>query len=270
MMESISTIRQRIDSDDRAHPSEPGDAIVTAQSVRKTYGAGAGEFTALQELSLRIGRGRSVALLGRSGSGKSTLLNLLGAVDRPTAGTIRIGGTDLARLSDAELALFRRRRLGYVFQSFHLVPSLTVFDNVAVPWTLDRALTADRRREIHSLLDRLGVGEKARRYPDELSGGQQQRVALARAIVHRPDLLLADEPTGNLDAQTGRVILDLLAELRREFGATVIIATHSDEAAERCEDRIVLSDGRIVSSSGAVQVGTIEPNATDQALGVGA
>ena len=219
--------------------------IAVADGVRKTYGNGDGEFTALRDVSLRIAHGRSVALLGRSGSGKSTLLNLLGAVDRPTAGTIRVGDVDLATLSDAQLALFRRRRLGFVFQSFHLVPSLTVFDNVAVPWTLDRALTPARRGEISALLERLGVADKARRYPDELSGGQQQRVAIARAIIHRPDLLLADEPTGNLDAHTGRVILDLLDELRREFGLTIVMATHSDEAAERCDERIVLSDGRV-------------------------
>jgi putative ABC transport system ATP-binding protein len=227
----------------------PDIAMVSA--VRKTFGSGESAFTAFHEVSLRIPRGRSVALLGRSGSGKSTLLNLLGAVDRPTAGSIQIGGVDLAALTDSELALFRRRRLGYVFQSFHLVPSLTVFDNVAVPWTLDRALTRDRQKEIHQLLDRLGVASKARRYPDELSGGEQQRVALARAIIHRPDLLLADEPTGNLDAHTGRVILDLLLELRREFGVTVVMATHSEEAAQSCDDRVVLSDGRIVTGGTA-------------------
>jgi putative ABC transport system ATP-binding protein len=222
--------------------------IAVADGISKTYGSGDGQFTALSDVSVRIARGRSIALLGRSGSGKSTLLNLLGAVDRPSAGAIHIGGVDLATLSDAQLALFRRRRLGFVFQSFHLVPSLTVFDNVAVPWTLDRALTVARRGEITTLLDRLGVADKAKRYPDELSGGQQQRVALARAIIHRPDLLLADEPTGNLDAHTGAVILDLLDELRREFGLTVVMATHSAEAAERCDERVVLSDGRIVSS----------------------
>jgi putative ABC transport system ATP-binding protein len=124
---------------------------------------------------------------------------------------------------------------------------LTVFDNVAVPWTLDRALTAERKRGIHNLLDRLGVVEKADRYPDELSGGQQQRVALARAVVHRPALLLADEPTGNLDAATGKVILDLLDELRREYSLTIIMATHSAEAAERCDRRITLCDGRVLS-----------------------
>ena len=230
-----------------AEPTAPvaADPIATADGVGKTYGSGANRLTALHDVSLTIRPGRSVALVGRSGSGKSTLLNLLGAVDRPTTGTIRVGGTDLSAMTDGQLALFRRRHLGYVFQSFHLVPGLTVFDNVAVPWTLDRSLTVDRRGEIRQLLDRLGVGDKAHRYPDELSGGQQQRVALARAVVHRPALVLADEPTGNLDATTGRVILDLLDDLRRTYGVTVVMATHSDEAADRCDDRVTLSDGRI-------------------------
>jgi putative ABC transport system ATP-binding protein len=140
--------------------------------------------------------------------------------------------------------------MGFVFQSFHLLPSLTAFDNVAVPWLLDRALTAERRREIDALLARLGLRDKAGRYPDELSGGQQQRIALARAVVHRPDLILADEPTGNLDAQSGRIILDLLVELQREYGTTVVMATHSDEAAGRCDDRLALEDGKIVEATG--------------------
>ncbi|MDB5172503.1 MAG: transporter related [Phycisphaerales bacterium] len=239
--------------------TDPGDLsapfIVSLEGVRKTYGSGPGAFTALHELSLRIPRGRTVALLGRRGSGKSTLLNLLGAVDRPTTGAVRIGGVNIATLSDEQLALFRRRRLGFVFQSFHLVPSLTVFDNIAVPWVLDRKLSAARRQEIESLLARLGLADKSRRYPDELSGGQQQRVALARAVIHRPELVLADEPTGNLDAQSGRVILDLLVELQNEFGVTVVMATHSEEAAGRCGDRVLLDDGRVVGTSGAVEVG---------------
>ena len=229
-------------------PAEKSNMVVT-QNLVKTYGSGAGQFTSLQDVSLRIPRGRFVALLGRSGSGKSTLLNLLGAVDRPTSGSILIGGTDLTKLTDAELALFRRRRLGFVFQSFHLLPDLTAFDNIAVPWVLDRGLTEERRAEIHALLDKLGLYEKARRYPDELSGGEQQRIALARAVIHRPELVLADEPTGNLDATSGRIILDLLVELHREFGVTVVMATHSPEAAERCDDRILLADGKVVESN---------------------
>ena len=222
--------------------------MVVTRNLTKTYGSGPSGFTSLRELSISIQRGRFVALLGRSGSGKSTLLNLLGAVDRPTSGSIHVAGTDLTTLSDAELALFRRRRLGFVFQSFHLLPDLTAFDNVAVPWVLDRKLTAGRRTEVHALLDRLGLADKARRYPDELSGGEQQRIALARAVIHRPELIFADEPTGNLDAQSGRIILDLLVELHREYGVTVVMATHSPEAAERCDDRILLADGRIVDA----------------------
>ncbi len=224
--------------------------IVRVDNVSKTYGSGAGSFTALQGVSLSIARGGAIALLGRSGSGKSTLLNLLGGVDRPTTGSVNVADADLARLDDRDLALFRRRQLGFVFQSFHLLPSLTVFDNVSVPWVLDRALTSARRREIDALLSRLGLVEKRDRYPDELSGGQQQRVALARAVIHRPRLVLADEPTGNLDAHSGQVILDLLLELRRDFGTTVVLATHSREAAARCEERILLDDGRVVEIIG--------------------
>ena len=251
-MESLTVAQPTVSpSAPPAGAAEP--PIVIAEGVSKTYGQGEGAVAALHALSLSIPRGRSVALVGRSGSGKSTLLNLLGAVDRPTAGTIRIGDIDLTSLPDDQLALFRRRRLGFVFQSFHLVPDLTVFDNVAVPWLLDRRLTAERRVEVDALLDRLGLAEKAKRYPDELSGGQQQRVALARAVIHRPDLLLADEPTGSLDAQNGRVILDLLLELQRDYGLTVVMATHSDEAAERCEDRVTLEDGRIIDTRGIIK-----------------
>jgi putative ABC transport system ATP-binding protein len=237
-----------------APPGAGAAPIVRLRGVEKRYGDGDNAFTALHAISLTIQPGRMVALLGPSGSGKSTLLNLLGAVDRPTTGTIEVGGRDLSKLSGADLALFRRRRLGFVFQSFHLLPSLTVFDNVAVPFVLDRQLTADRRREVDGLLARLGVADKADRYPDELSGGQQQRVALARAVIHRPALVLADEPTGNLDAATGRVILDLMTELQREFGVTVVMATHSDDAAARCDDRIRLADGRVTAAEGAVEV----------------
>ena len=230
-----------------------GGAMVDARLLSKTYGSGPGAFHSLREVTLSIPRGQFIALLGRSGSGKSTLLNLLGAVDRPTGGSIRVGGTDLTALSDGALALFRRRRLGFVFQSFHLLADLNAFDNIAVPWTLDRQLTAERKRQILTLLDHLGLKGKGKRYPDELSGGEQQRVALARAVIHRPDLILADEPTGNLDAQSGRTILNLLVELHREYGTTVVMATHSAEAAERCDARIYLADGKIVGGPGVSQ-----------------
>jgi putative ABC transport system ATP-binding protein len=201
---------------------------------------------ALHELSLQIPAGQMVALLGRSGSGKSTLLNLIGGVDQPTAGRILVDNHDITGMSQSALALFRRRSLGYVFQAFHLLPSLNVFDNVAVPFTLDRTLDRAARTRIEQLLDRLGIADKRHRYPDELSGGQQQRVAIARAVVHQPAVVLADEPTGNLDVDSGAVILDLLAELKQELGITIIMATHSDDAASRCDARVRLQDGRIV------------------------
>jgi ABC-type lipoprotein export system ATPase subunit len=169
-----------------------------------------------------------------------------------------VAGEKLSKMTAGELALFRRRRLGFVFQSFHLLPSLTVFENVAVPWTLDRALTSERRGEISALLERLELGGKAHAYPDQLSGGQQQRVAIARAVVHRPALLLADEPTGNLDVKTGRTILDLLTELheeRGEGGLSIIMATHAPEAAERCQDQLHLVDGAVAEVRGAIVVG---------------
>jgi len=222
--------------------------LVEVRGLCKRYGIGPAAVVALADVELTVTAGQSLALLGQSGSGKSTLLNLLGAVDRPSAGMVRIGGIDLSGLTDEQLALFRRRRLGYVFQSFHLLADLTAFDNVAVPWMLDRALTNERRQEIAALLDRLGLAGLGDRYPDELSGGQQQRVALARAVIHRPGVVLADEPTGNLDAASGQVILDLLVELGREFGTTVIMATHSADAARRCDRWVRLEDGRIVDS----------------------
>jgi putative ABC transport system ATP-binding protein len=225
--------------------------IVRLEGARKAYG----EFEALRALTLTIPRGRMVALLGRSGSGKSTLLNLLGAVDTPTSGEVVVDGENLSKMTAGELALFRRRRLGFVFQSFHLLPSLTVFENVAVPWTLDRGLTGERREEIRALLERLELDGKANAYPDQLSGGQQQRVAIARAVVHRPVLLLADEPTGNLDVKTGGMILDLLTELHRELGLSIIMATHALEAAERCQDQLHLVDGAVAEVRGEIVVG---------------
>jgi putative ABC transport system ATP-binding protein len=222
------------------------ESIVLAH-VSKWYGHGASQTAALTDVSITIGSGSMVALMGRSGSGKTTLLNLLGAVDRPTTGSIRIDSRELSELSEGQLAFFRRRRLGYVFQAFHLVPSLTAQENVALPLMLDRKYSRAKRAEVLALLDRMNLDGLAGRYPDQLSGGQQQRVAIARAIVHQPVVLLADEPTGNLDVQTGREILDLLQTLPSELGVTVVMATHSEEAAERCDRRLVLEDGRVIS-----------------------
>jgi len=217
--------------------------IVHLDAVSKSYGP----FHALHPLSLTIPRGRMVALLGRSGSGKSTLLNLLGAVDTPTTGTLLVDNQNLSAMTPHQLALFRRRSLGFVFQSFHLLPSLTVFDNIAVPFTLDRALTAARKKEIHALLERLDLSTKAHSYPDQLSGGQQQRVALARSLVKRPKVLLLDEPMSALDKKIRQKTQLELVNIIEKVDVTCVMVTHDQEEAMTMASRLaVMSEGRIV------------------------
>lgn len=198
---------------------------------------------ALDGVSLEVAAGEAIALVGASGSGKSTLLNLVSAVDRPSSGRVEVCGIELATASEDELLGLRRRCIGLVFQAFHLVPHLTAEENVALPLALDGRSDPARVAE---LLRRVGLVHRRSHYPSELSGGEQQRTALARALVHRPRLLVADEPTGNLDSRTGSAVLELLAELRREEGAALLLATH-DESVAATADRIVhLHDGRIV------------------------
>ena len=212
------------------------------EDVSKVY-PGARGTVALRGIDLTIPAGQFVAVVGPSGCGKSTLLHLAGGIDLATGGRVLADGRDITGFSETELTLFRRRSVGVVFQFFNLIPALTVLENVELPLLLDRAKgSAERARE---LLARVGVGEKEHAYPYELSGGQAQRVAIARALVHRPSLLLADEPTGNLDSAAGGAVLDLIERLPQEEGATVLLATHSDEAAARAGRRIRLRDGRL-------------------------
>ena len=211
--------------------------------VSKTYGDGGQPVEVLHEISLALAPGTLTALLGRSGCGKTTLLNLAGAMDFPTSGEVLIDGRSTASLSEAELTALRRKRVGFVFQFFQLLPTLTVLENVELP-----LLLAGRRRPTEAALDRLrwvDLEEKAAAMPYQLSGGQMQRVAIARALVHAPDLLLADEPTGNLDTTSGNQVLALLRESADRFGATVLLATHSSEAAAIAGTRVHLRDGRI-------------------------
>ena len=198
---------------------------------------------ALDGVSMEVAAGEAIALVGASGSGKSTLLNLVSAVDRPSSGRVEVCGIELATASEDELLGLRRHCIGLVFQAFHLVPHLTAEENVALPLALDGRSDPDRVAE---LLRRVGLANRSSHYPSELSGGEQQRTALARALVHRPRLLVADEPTGNLDSRTGSAVLELLAELRREEGAALLLATH-DESVAAAADRVVhLHDGRIL------------------------
>ena len=207
---------------------------IELEGVVKAYGSQ----VVLDGANCSIESGEFVAVVGRSGSGKSTLLKLIGALVSPDSGAIRHGRQDLARLGEAELTLFRRRELGFVFQFFNLVPTLTVRENVLLPLALNRIAAEAAGRRATELLARLGLERCADRLPDELSGGEQQRVAIARALAHEPKLVVTDEPTGNLDAETAGEVLDLLVESCREHGATLIMATHSREAADRA-DRIL-------------------------------
>ncbi len=217
---------------------------VTLDGVTKAYPLGDGrQLRAADEISLDITAGSSTALIGPSGSGKSTLLHLIGAIDRPDAGTITVDGTDLTTLSRRDLADYRAR-IGFIFQQFHLLPALTADDNVLAP-LVSRKTNFNRRERAHELLHAVGLTGRETALPSQLSGGQQQRVAIARALVNNPGLLLADEPTGNLDSVNAGEIIALLEQLQADRGATLIIATHNTEIAARCQNVLHIHDGQL-------------------------
>jgi putative ABC transport system ATP-binding protein len=219
--------------------------LIAARGLVKSYRLGRVRVPALRGVDLDVGDGEVMALAGPSGSGKSTLLNLLGGIDTADEGAVAFAGADVARLSERERTRLRRDRLGFVFQTFNLVPVLTAFENVEYPLWIAGVAAAERRRRATMALERVGLGARARHRPDQLSGGERQRVAVARALVHEPRALLADEPTGNLDSVTGAQILDLLLEWNRTSGATLIVATHDAAILERVTRRVRLHDGRI-------------------------
>jgi putative ABC transport system ATP-binding protein len=221
-------------------------AAVTLREVRKVHGRGVGAVVALDGVSVGIAPGSFTALMGPSGSGKSTFLNVASGLDRPTSGTVALGDTELARLSERRLTILRRERIGFVFQAFNLLPSLTVAQNLSLPLRLDgRRL---RRATVREVASRVGLEKRLRDRPSQLSGGQQQRVAIARALITRPDVLFADEPTGALDTHTGRDVLALLRELVDEDGRTVVMVTHDPVAAAYADRVIVLADGRVAGT----------------------
>ncbi len=222
------------------------DPIVHLEGIRKTYGRGTATSLVLAGIDLDIERGEYVSLMGPSGSGKSTLLNIIAGLDAPESGRVLVAGQDLRAQSDAQLAHLRLHTIGFVFQSFNLLPALTVEENVAWPLAFAGVSRAEARRRTAEVLARVGVADSAPRFPSELSGGEQQRVAIARALAGRPSLILADEPTGNLDSHTGRAILDLLTELNASQSVTVVMVTHSVFAATYGHRTIELQDGRIV------------------------
>lgn len=218
-------------------------ALVEVRDVRKVYATSSGDALALDGVSLSLAAGEMVALVGPSGCGKTTLLNLIGCIDLPTSGEIAIEGRSTSGLSDDELTLLRRDRIGTVFQFFNLLPALTVEQNVALPLVLQHVEAAVLAERVAQMLELVGVAERARAFPAELSGGQQQRVAIARAVVHRPAIVLADEPTGNLDSRNGALVLELLRMLAAR-GQTVLMATHNEAAAAYCDRILHLQDGR--------------------------
>jgi len=222
------------------------DTVLEAERVGKQVSSPEGTLAILSDVSLTIGRGESVAIMGASGAGKSTLLALLAGLDEPTAGTVRLAGSDLTALDEDGRAAVRARHVGFVFQSFHLLPSLTALENVMLP--LELAQRGDARRDALEVLERVGLAGRVGHYPRQLSGGEQQRVAIARAFVTRPAVLFADEPTGNLDAATGERIMELLFGLNAASGATLVLVTHDSALAARCNRVIQLDAGRVVGS----------------------
>jgi putative ABC transport system ATP-binding protein len=223
-------------------------AIVSLKDVSKTYTLGKTLVPAVREVSLEVGEGEFLSIAGPSGSGKTTLLNLIGCVDTPTAGTVRVDGQDTGRLRERALTDLRLRTIGFIFQSFNLVPVLSLFQNVEFPLLLQGTLSKRERRErVGALLEAVGLAEHARHRPSELSGGQRQRVAIARALVTRPRLVLADEPTANLDSRTGETIIDLMHEMNHRDGTTFIFSTHDPRVMSHANAIIRIEDGRIAA-----------------------
>jgi putative ABC transport system ATP-binding protein len=222
--------------------------MLQLHEVSRTVTSGAGPLTILHPTSLSIARGRSVAITGPSGSGKSTLLGLLAGLDTPTTGQVLIDGTNITALGEEALARLRGEKIGIVFQFFHLIPSLTAMENVLVPMEL--AGVSDARARAAALLEEVGLQDRGHHYPSQLSGGEQQRVALARALANDPPLLLADEPTGNLDSATGQQVIDLLFSVNRRHGRTLVLVTHDRDLAAMADETIALRDGRVVTHTG--------------------
>ncbi len=224
-------------------------ALIELRDVTKTYKRDAIEIPVLERVSITVDEGDFLGLMGPSGSGKSTLLNLLAGIDRPSRGTIRIGDTEISSLSERALAGWRARHIGFIFQLYNLIPVLTAFENVELPLLLTHLSKKQRRDHVMTALNIVGLGDREKHYPRQLSGGQEQRVAIARAIVTDPTLLLADEPTGDLDAKSGGEVLTLLQRLNQEFKKTIVMVTHDPHAAERATHTLHLEKGTLVEQS---------------------
>lgn len=218
--------------------------ILKCEGVRKVYGSGSSQVTALDGIDLTVSKGEFAAIVGASGSGKSTLLHILGSVDKPTEGKVTVDGTDLSGLNQTQAAIFRRRKVGLVYQFYNLIPTLTVEKNILMPLALDRK--KPNQEYFEKIVGSLGIADKLEALPSQLSGGQQQRAAIARALIYRPALLLADEPTGNLDQKNSKEIMDMLKLSNRNLEQTILLITHDEKAALEADRMITIEDGRIV------------------------
>lgn len=221
--------------------------ILTSTNLCKRYGSGENEVKALDNVSIDIKDGEFVSIIGTSGSGKSTLLNMLGGLDRPTSGSVTVSGKEIFNMNDEELTVFRRRNIGFVFQNYNLVPVLNVYENIVLPIELDGAEIDNSYVKL--IIKTLGLENKLESMPNQLSGGQQQRVAIARALSSKPEIILADEPTGNLDSKTGMDVISLLKVTSREFNQTIVMITHNEEIALMADRMIRIEDGRVVSGN---------------------
>lgn len=220
-------------------------AVLEVKGLTKTYGAGDTKVTALDDVSFSVSKGEFIAIIGASGSGKSTLMNLMGGIDRPTSGSVGIDGNDIYKLSESEMAIFRRRNIGMIYQFYNLIPTLTAEENIMLPRLLDNR--KQDKEKLASILEMTGLAERSKHLPSELSGGQQQRVSVGRAMINDPAFILADEPTGNLDSKTGREIIDLLKAANRNFRQTLLLITHDEKIALQADRIITIADGKIVS-----------------------
>ena len=233
-------------------------SLIQTENLTKIYGTGETAVTALDHVNLQVNAGEFVAIMGSSGCGKSTLLHLLGGLDRPSQGGVSIDGTAIADMKDDDLTRLRRRKMGFIFQFFNLIPVLNAVENAALPITLDGVKPAEAKKRAAEWLKRFGLGDRLNSRPDQLSGGQQQRVAVARALVAEPALILADEPTGNLDTRSGDEIASLLRQVTREYGRTVIMVTHDPRVAAYADRIVFLRDGRIVDETNLERKGSAQ------------
>ena len=219
-------------------------AVLEVKELTKKYGQGESEVIALDHVSFSVERGEFVAIIGASGSGKSTLMNLIGGIDVPTSGSVKIDGNEISKMKEDELAIFRRRNLGIIYQFYNLIPTLTAEENIALPWKLDGR--RENRKRLEEILQMLGLEQRAKHLPGQMSGGQQQRVSIGRAFINEPAFILADEPTGNLDSKTSREIIDILKLTNQKYNQTLLLVTHDEKIALQADRIITIGDGKII------------------------